>query len=659
MDIEKSLVSLAILKVNWDAKGADYIENFVPFVAESLRLAEGDVVSLAVLQESIKNEFGLCIPHGALKTILTRASRKGYATQKNGVYYRNLNEIPTDFAVERNNASRIQKSVTDKFISYCNEHHKLELSELVAEQAFFEFLQKGQVPILQTAVMGLPLQIKSQNYQQLEVLVALFLVHLHERDPDGFKCVEIVVKGQMISSLLFLPDIGQAQQKFNDLTVYFDTRIILRALGLEGEEYKLPATELMKLLLDMGVNLACFSQTEDELRGILDSVSFALKGNKQSFKYFSVMQYAVSQGWRSSDIENIIANLEGSLNRLRIFVKQRPVYATPLGINENKLSEIIEKNVNLQNADARRHDIDCLTSIHRLRGGHPRYSIESCNYIFVTSNIGLARAASEFFIDEYEKNTIPLCINDHTLATLAWVKNPKYAGNLSTQMLISACHASMQPDPELWKKYLAEIERMREHENITADQFHLLRFSITARNALLDSTLGSPDAFTEGTVPEILARAQQNITNEVQDKLDKEITSRRKAEDNANKHISDSKALAESQLNHINFLAQKLGLFAYWVIFVVLILLAVMGLVLTLPTFLIGFDVNDLHSLNNWKKILLQLFIVFFAILTLYSLSTGGALKHLANRMRVFVVRKAITILISIAVPNNHPLRRK
>jgi len=72
------ITSLAILKVNWD-RGHDYIKNFVPFVAECLRTAPQPEVSLPELQTAIHDTFGLRIPQGALKTILRRAVRSGYA----------------------------------------------------------------------------------------------------------------------------------------------------------------------------------------------------------------------------------------------------------------------------------------------------------------------------------------------------------------------------------------------------------------------------------------------------------------------------------------------------------------------------------------------------------------------------------------------------
>jgi len=70
---ERVTASLAILKVNWD-EGNDYIENFVPFLAECVRIAPQPEVSLPQLQTLMADTFGLVLPQAALKTILKRVA---------------------------------------------------------------------------------------------------------------------------------------------------------------------------------------------------------------------------------------------------------------------------------------------------------------------------------------------------------------------------------------------------------------------------------------------------------------------------------------------------------------------------------------------------------------------------------------------------------
>src|SRR5262245_58917666 len=101
--LERAITSLAILKVNWD-KGHSYVDNFVPFVAECLRTASYNVVSLPELQTAVANSFGLIIPLSTLKVILDRVFRAGYVKYENRIYVRTNkhDELPNILAVREN-----------------------------------------------------------------------------------------------------------------------------------------------------------------------------------------------------------------------------------------------------------------------------------------------------------------------------------------------------------------------------------------------------------------------------------------------------------------------------------------------------------------------------------------------------------------------------
>jgi len=613
MTTSNSIASLAILKVNYDEHGTDYVENFVPFVAEGLRRQPHDVISLKELQTTIESSFGIRIPQGALQTILTRAKKKGYITNSQGVLYRNLAAIPDDFEHNSHQTQAIQRSIISRLIKYAKGFHSYELNEAEAEKSMLSYLQDKIVPILQTALDGKPLAIETKDVPYREYILGNFLIHLEQEDPVGFSQIETITKGQMLASLLFLPDLNKISQKFNDLTIFLDTKIILRALGLEGLGFQEPCLELISVLNGMGVNIACFKQTFDELNGILDALEYSLK-NKSDVrsKAFSVMEYALSQRLRASDIQIIRGELEINLKKLRIYVREKPDHSIPLGVNEKKFAATIEKYLVGQNQEAQRHDLDCCTSIHRLRGGQSKYEFETCRFIFVTTNSKLVRATSEFFIDEYERFTIPLCITDHNLATLAWVKNPQVSTELSKKIIIADSYAAIRPGRDLWKKYLAEINRQRDAGAITDDQFQLLRFNLVARNALLETTHGSADAFTEGTVPEVLERVQKNLTKDLKDQLEDQTKFAKKTTEEFALH-------KEALRNRAVFAGKITGKLAYWLAVGLTTSICGFGLFLTLPSSLTGIDINALSGNIMWMKFVIGI----FSAMTMFGLIFG------------------------------------
>lgn len=637
--LEESLTSLAILKVNWDQNGDDYVQNFLPFLAEALRGLPQEHVSVPQIQAIIKDSFGLIIPQGAINTLIRRAQRHGYVRRESGVFIRNIEALPSNFGKERKQAARQQHALVQKLIDFSKNQHGIEWTQEQGEEALLAHLQKSCVPILAAAVDGCPIPLPQERLVNSEYIVSSFVVEVAEKDPEGFTSLETVMKGHMLVSALFLHDITKANQRFKDLDIYIDTQILLRALGLEGESLKAPYAELLALLFEMNVNLTCFDITVDEIRRILDAAVFALKDpqHQQRIGIFSVYEHFISQGMRASDVELIIANLTKSLNRLHIHVRERPQHTTVESLNEIHLTKIIKDELPNQREDAQRHDIDCLTAIHRLRKGQPVSEIERCRYLFVTTNIALARASARFFIEEYGRMAVPVCINDHTMATLAWVKKPTYAASFSRSRLIADSYAALQPSQELWKKYSDEILRLKNSQTITEEDYHVLRFSIVARNTLLDMTLGSPDAFTAGTVPEILETAKANARRDTEIQLEKEKGNVTAAEKKASEAIAELKTFSKRLENRFDEIGYLLGSFCGKFTYLILFSLFFLGFYATLP----GFT----PTMPDNARRIIQVAIFLFFIIAIWSAAEGGNIRGLARKVEVFVAHKFKTFM--------------
>jgi hypothetical protein len=632
--LEESLTSLAILKVNWDHNGDDYVQNFLPFLAEALRRAPQDHVSVPQIQDIMKDGFGLIIPQGAINTLLRRAQRQGFVRRESGVFMRNVDALPSNFGREREQVARQQRALVQKLIDFSKNRHAIEWSQEQGEEALLAHLQKSCVPILAAAVDGCPIPLPQERVENSDYIVSSFVVDIAEKDPEGFTFLETVMKGHMLVSALFLPDISKVNRRFKDIEVYIDTQILLRALGLEGESLKEPYVELLTLLFEMNVNLACFDITVDEIRRILDAAVFALKDpqHQQRAGYFSVYEHFVSQGTRASDVELIIANLIKSLNRLHIHVREHPKHTAIEGLNEARLAQVIKDEMPNQREDAQHHDIDCLTAIHRLRKGQPVSEIERCKYLFVTTNSALARASAKFFIEEYGRLAVPVCVSDHTMATLAWVKKPTYAESFSRSRLIADSYAALQPNQELWRKYSDEILRLRNNQSITNEDYHVLRFSTVARNALLDTTLGSPDAFTTGTIPEILEAAKANARRETETQLEQE----RKNVADAERKATEATAKLEIRTKRFDDRLDEIG---YWLgnivgkcIYAILFCIFFIGFYATLP--------GITPTVSDNVRIAIQAAIVIFFLIATWSVAEGGHIRALARKVEVWMARK-------------------
>ncbi len=631
---EASLTSLAILKVNWD-KGQDYIQNFVPFVAEAVRRAAQDTVSVVEVQKIVRDAFGLVIPQGALTTLLKRVERAGFVRQSNKVFVRIPGAIDPSFERTRADAVRQQRALAEKLVAFCSEKHNVRISEAEAETALLGHLQGSCIPLLAASVDGCAIPAPNKQVEHAEFLVSAFVIELYEKDPIGFAFLETVMKGSMLANALFLPDIAQVKRKFEKLTAYLDTPILLRALGLEGPGVETSTKELLTLLYDLNVNLVCFEITKDEIRRVCEAAQYALRDPHHNDPHpFAVYDYLVRIGATASDVELTIANLDVSLRKLRVAIRPVPRYVQHLGLDEIRLDHIMRQELPKQREDAHRHDIDSLTAIHRLRGGTTKYNIEMCNHIFVTPNYSLAVAGAKFSREQAGYSAVPLCINDHTMATLAWVKNPTLVKDFSRHRLVSDSYAALNPKTELWRKYLEEIERLRRKGDITEQDADLLRLSTSAKASLVELTLGSAEVFSEGTVQEVLEAARAEARRETERMLAEEKSRRLTAEGTFTQTLY-------SQRSRVADISNFVGRWVRNIIYLIVGIAAVVGFISTLP-------VGVPEMKEQWEKTILAGAIVVFAVFTMWSLLVGGTVRLFARSVEVWIAEKLKNLLMSL-----------
>lgn len=404
---EVALASLAILKVNWDTHGRDHIANFLPFVCDALRGLPQDEIAFDDLQREIVDSFGLVIPHGPLRTILGRAQREKLVTVTDGIYRRTGKCVALEpLASMRDDALREYANLVEKLTAFARERHDVEWTEEEAEAALLEYVGGKAGPILSASLTGAPFVESSpaESGSAATYIINTFVVHLHERDADGFGFLETVVKGTMLAHVLYYPDLGSVAQRMRGVEVFFDTRIILEAIV--GNEYqKRVRQSLFDLVYELGGFPRVFDDTLREVQGVLNFTAGVLRRGTVNDRHYGLLtEQLVERGVEASDLELIIARLPKILGSLKISATGRPEAKRSLTVDEAKLASVLAstRRDGDPKSSAVLHDVDVVTAIYRLRGGREQYRLESCRAVFVTTNYPMVTATREFFADEYD-----------------------------------------------------------------------------------------------------------------------------------------------------------------------------------------------------------------------------------------------------------------
>lgn len=519
-----TIASLAVLRVNYDTRGWDYIDNFVVFAAEALRACGNQPSNLNVVRQVVSERFGLSLPAGVMKTILRRACDRGLASSVGRDQYSPLigkiDEL--GFARTRESAIRQSRALGLRLVEFSKTTGDGIASVEDAEQAILEYVTAQSASLLPAiAEARVP---SAPGAGDVRPIVHQFVVALHRSDPEGYTYLETIVKGAFLRSAAYVQDLGRVQARFEQLDVYLDTRILLRALGLAGPVQESATRELLDLTYELGARLQCFDHTIAEVTRVLSSVGASLRTRTTFLTTSSeTLEYLSSIGFRQSDVETLISELPRRLAGIRISITPRPSHEPSLTIDEVDFANRLREGARgAYSDDAVGHDVDAITATHRLRHGERMPVLEHARAIFVTTNALLVRTAAGYFGTNDRTRTTPLAMNEHEFATVAWLKKPTAAPNLPAGLAIADSYAALNPPERVWHAYLEEIARLETRGSISEGEYFALRYSTTAKAALWGITRGRPEAVSEASIPAILARVRESIAAEVAPRLREE-----------------------------------------------------------------------------------------------------------------------------------------
>jgi hypothetical protein len=532
--MNRTLLSLAILKTNWDTLQKDYIENFIPFVATLISRKKYAGLDDKQLSEDFKTEFGLIIPTHPTITILNRAAKRGLVRRDHNRFIpviEKANEL--DFGKRSADQQRALDKIFIELKSFAFTSFNRTIDDKEIEAGFISYLRDHDLDILFAAEYGSPLP-EVKNPQKVRYIVARFITECFKKEPHLFKFILDITIGHALAATILYREFTSFSGKLSAVAFYFDTRFFLRLLGLEGDHRRFSAEELLRVLADLNSKLRVFELTINEVNGILDDCLNKLqRGNVDMSSASKALRYLIRNNKKASDVEQLILKFPALLEEFHIIVEPLPEYE-PLKkfqIDEDDLYKMIVEVYSTFDPSFKeqekektvRRDVDVLSGIYRARKGARPQTIKEARALFVSPNTALAYASRRF---EAKVNglhfSIPVCVTDVFLGTLIWLQSPAKVQAINEARLIADCYAALQPSELLIKKYLEAVEALKTQGKITNDQYYLLRTHRAAISLLEEKTLGDPEAFEGKTAEEILDDIIAGIKSEERKLLEQE-----------------------------------------------------------------------------------------------------------------------------------------
>jgi hypothetical protein len=628
------IVSLAIIKANWDAN-QDYIDSLMGFVTECLLSIPSDIVTAQSISDELRSRFGLRLPLRVVERMLVRAREKGIVNVSDtGITTRNHEALSeSQFSNVRNRVLSVHDSLIANLIGFARESYKLNWDNEAAEAALYSFIDDNQIELLGRALS--PQHSQSEGVYEpatAKYVVARFVQEIEANRSDLFGHLEEIVKGHMLATALFLPDMAESPAVSAGASVYLDTTFLLNLLDMQGTALRLAAQELVELLSKSGARLKCFEHTIDEIQGILYAHLVLLRQGRIDEGYRPCLDYFVENECTPSDVELMSASLVPSLENLGIAVCPLPAYQVEYCIDEQSLESTISKWIRYRNQKALHRDVASISAVVRERRGKTAASLDNCGALFVTTNSSLVKVVQEFFSPGPDAATcIAPAVTDRWLTVVLWLKHPTAAPDLPRKRIIADCYAATNPSESMWWRYLQEAVKLRSQGDVSVDQYYHLRFSTEARRALMDVTMGQEDAISATTVREVLDSVRRLHRQDLEQELsDTSAKLAKVRSDLAHAHELEK----QRRLRHEAW-ARSSARLAYWIAFIVLSMLVAAATLVTVRIFPIAIPL--------WK----YLIAVGVALCTLLTILSRVRLLRVSCERFGEVVHRVVYRLLS------------
>ena len=348
-------------------------------------------------------------------------------------------------------------------------------------------------------------------------VIARFIDHTSNHDLAVFEQIVQIFTGVLIEDFIVnIQSLGDLTS-YKDLSLYYDTTVLLRLLGTSGTFLQRATIEMHRVLQDLGCRTLYFAHTENEVITILSAVLTAVASGKEVFE--ETGDAMLSGEISPADLNDYIGTYSERLAALGVF-KSSANYSTTRTADKEQIdedafataieSEAVRQDRTYSQHNARR-DSTAVAMILRLRGGTQAKDVASCRHIFISRNKLLQRITRKYLIDHenYHWTSVPVILTIGQITTVGWLAGAKdLEAARVTKDLLSNCYDAMRPDPNWARTFLDALENLKKENPALVEKYaNSAIFLRTARSIAQDELLNQAAIFRRLNTAELFKRA--------------------------------------------------------------------------------------------------------------------------------------------------------
>lgn len=319
--LNRSITSLAILKVNWDERHIDYIESFLPLFSNLIRVKHYKKIEGDTIKRDFESEYGLSIPYHPIMTILGRLKARGFIIKGAEGFTPNYTKIKDgNFDIISADQQRKLNKLILAIIDFSKKEYSITLEEKEAEKALLDFFGENELSLLYATDEKDILPDVGVD-KTTKFLVAKF-IHLSKKaEPQLFGfIVDIAIGSALAATIVYGNNLAEHfAGRMKNLNLYLDAGYLFSLLGVDGRENTQAFEELTLSLVNDGAKIKVFEHTYDEMMTIFSSALYWMsKKNYEIGKASRTLKYFITNEFTETDVEMFIARVPQVLEKFKI-----------------------------------------------------------------------------------------------------------------------------------------------------------------------------------------------------------------------------------------------------------------------------------------------------------------------------------------------------
>ncbi len=529
MKNESALVTVAMLSAFLSKDNKNYLDLITPFVINLLPRKKGDKIDHNKILQRLNDEYGFeDMPANVLTSILSRNSKaKGILERRNNEFFLKETHDYSKFEEDRLRMKGLTEEIILGLFDYLQS--KTSIKGVTYEESQVRLI--GFLTYYGLAVIRRIEDLKSVTIKndQNNYHVARFIIQEHEKDSPIFHKILELVKGFFIYKSIYFFSTEQKKSidsKLKGTVFYFDTRLLIHALGYDREEDKRATRELIKLIRENGGTVKAFKHNKDEVAGILTKYA----KDRDSRNSFS-LEYFNNNCYEEIDVLRLRDSLDINLERNYIKTIDIPEYGIVKTDDLNdkgyldlkELKAKLEENLKFNGKNPKeasvQNDVESVSAISRLRGKSKRCTVEDCKAVFVTTNSIIVRTLFDLFIDRFSKGEISFAINEIDLTAILWLKSFDKKTELPCLKLLENAYAACCPTRDVMDAFVEKVIQLENEGEISSDIALLMRTQHTIKNDILELTENDRSRISAEVVIKVKDEFIKNIRKEDEAKI--------------------------------------------------------------------------------------------------------------------------------------------